>query len=450
MRIHILGIGGTFMGGLALLARARGFTVTGSDQGIYPPMSDQLAASGIALTEGYQRLPDPAPDLAVIGNVLSRGNPAVEEVLDRGIPYTSGPAFLAEHILTGQFVMAVAGTHGKTTVASLMSWILDQAGFDPGFLIGGIAANFGISARVGTGGFFVVEADEYDTAFFDKRPKFLHYRPRTLVLNNLEYDHADIYPDLAAIEREFGFLLRTVPRTGKVLVNAQEPALQRVLGRGIWSAKETFADPDGWWAEPLNADYSHFRVHWQNSFQGEVRFGLAGRHNMYNALAAIAACRHAGVPVDTAIGALATFAGVKRRLEVRGSVRGITVYDDFAHHPTAIATTIEGLRGRIGKARLVAVLEPRSNTMRLGVHRDTLATSLTGADRVFLYAPPDIGWDVAGALDPLGDRVTTAASYDALLIALQEELKAGDHVLIMSNGGFGGLHDRLLRALAGR
>ncbi|MDA8360783.1 MAG: UDP-N-acetylmuramate:L-alanyl-gamma-D-glutamyl-meso-diaminopimelate ligase [Gammaproteobacteria bacterium] len=447
MRIHILGIGGTFMGGLALLAQARGFVVTGSDQAVYPPMSDQLAASGIDVTEGYAHLPTPRPDLVVIGNVLSRGNPAVERVLDEGIPYTSGPAFLAEHVLAGQFVIAVAGTHGKTTVTSLIAWILDQAGLDPGFLIGGIAADFGVSARLGAGRFFVVEADEYDTAFFDKRPKFIHYHPRTLVLNNLEYDHADIYPDLAAIEREFAFLLRTVPASGRVLVNAQEPALQRVLGRGLWSETETFADPDGWWAEPLRADFSHFRVHWQDTFQGEVRQGLAGRHNMHNALAAIAACRHAGTSVAVAVEALGRFAGVRRRLEIRGVVRGITVYDDFAHHPTAIATTIQGLRGRIGGARLVAVLEPRSNTMRMGVHRQTLAASLAGADSVFVYAPPDIGWDVAASLAGLEDKVVVATSHDALLEALKARLVPGDHVLIMSNGGFGGLHDRLLRML---
>lgn len=448
MRLHILGIGGTFMGGLARLAQAGGHTVTGSDRAIYPPMSEQLRDSGIAVTEGYDQLPEPLPDCVIIGNALSRGNPAIELVLDRGIPYTSGPAWLAQALLAERFVIAVAGTHGKTTVTSLIAWILDYAGLQPGFLVGGVPANFGFSARLGAAPFFVIEADEYDTAFFDKRPKFLHYRPRTLVLNNLEFDHADIYPDLAAIERQFQYLLRTVPSRGRVIMNGDDLALARVVEGGLWSEIETFNHPGGWSAEPLAADGHAFRVRLSGSVIGEVAWPLIGAHNVANALAALAAARHAGVPPPVALAALATFAGVRRRLEVRGTVGGVTVYDDFAHHPTAIATTIAGLRARIGAARLFVVVEPRSNTMRLGVHRATLAGALAGADEIYVYAPPDIGWDVTGALATLGDRAQVFTSHDALLAVLCAHLHAGDHCVIMSNGGFGGLHERLLRALA--
>lgn len=448
MRLHILGIGGTFMGGLALLAQAGGHTVTGSDHAVYPPMSDQLRDSGIAVTEGYDRLPTPLPDGVIIGNALSRGTAAVEFVLDRGLPYTSGPAWLADRVLAERFVIAVAGTHGKTTVTSLIAWILDQAGLQPGFLIGGVPANFGLSARQGAAPFFVIEADEYDTAFFDKRPKFLHYRPRTLVLNNLEFDHADIYPDLAAIERQFQYLLRTVPGRGRVIINGEDAALQRVVAAGIWSEVETFNHPGGWSAEPLAADGHAFRVRINGTVIGEVTWGLIGAHNIANALAALAAARHAGVPPPVALAALATFQGVRRRLELRGTVGGVSVYDDFAHHPTAIATTIAGLRARIGTARLFAVLEPRSATMRQGVHRATLGGALAAADAIYVYAPPDLGWDVAAALAPCGRRARVFADHDALLVALTASLRAGDHVVIMSNGGFGGLHERLLAALA--
>lgn len=448
MRVHILGIGGTFMGGVALLAQAAGFTVTGADRGVYPPMSDQLTASGIVVTEGYEGLPDPRPDRVIIGNALSRGNPAVEATLDAGIPYVSGPQWLAEHVLNGQFVIAVAGTHGKTTVTSLISWILDYAGLNPGFLIGGVPANFGLSARLGGGSFFVVEADEYDTAFFDKRAKFVHYRPRTAVLNNLEFDHADIYPDLAAIERQFHHLVRTVPGHGRIIVNGQEPALARVLAAGVWTPVERFYHPDGWAAVSVKPDGSVFDVSYAGTPVGTVTWSLVGQHNVANGLAALAAARHAGVTPAVAIEALARFTGVKRRLELRGTVQGVAVYDDFAHHPTAITLTLAGLRARIGTARLIAVLEPRSQTMRLGVHRETLAAALTDADQVLVFAPADLGWNVGAALAPLGAKAQVYTTHAALLDALVQTVRAGDHVLIMSNGGFGGLHGRLLTALA--
>ncbi len=448
MRIHILGIGGTFMGGLALLARASGFDVTGSDRGIYPPMSDQLRASGIALTEGYDRLPQPAPDLVVIGNALSRGNPAVEEVLNAGIPYVSGPQWLAEHVLRDRFVIAVAGTHGKTTVTSIVTWILEEAGLDPGFLVGGVPQDFGVSARLTPSRFFVVEADEYDTAFFDKRAKFVHYRPRAVILNNLEYDHADIYPDLASISRQFQHLLRIVPGTGLIVANGADPAIAEVLAAGAWTPIEYFSRPDGWEAELLTPDGSAFRVRLRGVELGTVRWGLAGRHNVANALAALSAARFAGVAPETALQALATFRGVKRRLEVFGSAGGVTVYDDFAHHPTAISATIEALKARVAPARVLAVLEPRSNTMRQGVHRETLGPSLAAADATYVYAPPDIGWDVEAAVTGGADRrVRVYRTHEDLIAGLAADARAGDHVLIMSNGGFAGLHGRLLAAL---
>ncbi len=448
MRIHILGIGGTFMGGLALIAKAAGFHVTGADRGLYPPMSDQLLASGIAVTEGYAGLPNPAPDIVVIGNALSRGNPAVEQVLDQGIPYTSGPQWLAEQVLKDKFVVAVAGTHGKTTVTSLVAWILEEAGLKPGFLIGGVPTNFGVSARVTESRFFVVEADEYDTAFFDKRAKFVHYRPRVAILNNLEFDHADIYPDLAAISRQFQHLLRTVPSQGRVIANGADPAVAEVLASGVWTPVEYFSRADGWQAKPLAADGSAFRVSFAGRDYGELRWGLLGQHNIANALAALGAARFAGVAPEVAIEALRRFSGIKRRLEVRGQVRGVTVYDDFAHHPTAIKTTLEALKARVGSARVLAVLEPRSNTMRQGVHRDTLAPSLDGADRVYVYAPPDIGWDVEAAFCSRRSKSHVYQSHEALLSDLVSEARSGDHILIMSNGGFAGLHGRLLEALA--
>jgi UDP-N-acetylmuramate: L-alanyl-gamma-D-glutamyl-meso-diaminopimelate ligase len=445
------------MGGIAAIARAAGHRVSGSDRNVYPPMSTQLAALGIELSDGFGAGQlEPRPDVVVVGNVCTRGMPVIEALLESNIPYTSGPEWLSRTVLGERWVLAVAGTHGKTTTAAMLAWILEHAGLAPGFLIGGIPGNFPVSARLGEQPFFVIEADEYDTAFFDKRAKFVHYRPRTLVLNNLEFDHADIYPDLAAIERQFHHLLRIVPGSGRVLVNARDQNLARVLALGCWSEVERFArDPGGdgalWSAAlPAAGDGSEFTVRCAGHPCGTVRWPLIGLHNVDNALAAIGAARHAGVTPERACMALADFAGVRRRLELRGTVSGVRVYDDFAHHPTAIATTLQGLRRRVGRERIVAVLEPRSHTMRTGVHRDTLAASLGEADSVWLYAPADLGWDAAGALAGLGPRAHVARDPDALLAGLEGELRAGDHALLMSNGGFGGLHERLLAALATR
>jgi UDP-N-acetylmuramate: L-alanyl-gamma-D-glutamyl-meso-diaminopimelate ligase len=453
MHVHILGICGTFMGGIAAIARAAGHRVTGSDRNVYPPMSTQLTALGIELTEGYEAAQlDLNPDVVVVGNVMTRGMPVVEAMLDRGMNYTSGPEWLASAVLRERWVLAVAGTHGKTTTSSLLAWILEDAGLSPGFLIGGIPDNFGLSARLGEAPFFVIEADEYDTAFFDKRAKFVHYRPRTVVLNNLEYDHADIYPDLAAIERQFHHLVRSVPGSGRILCHGADANLERVLAMGCWSQVEKFSRAGGagvrWSAQaPPEADFSRFEVLDGGRSCGELRWEILGAHNVDNALAALTAARHAGVPIERSIGALERFKGVARRMQLRGQAAGIKVYDDFAHHPTAIATTIDGLRRRVGRQRIVAVLEPRSNTMQLGVHRDTLAASLAGADETWLYAPPQIGWNVSQAVTALGARVHVIDDLDALVNALSTHLRAGDHVLIMSNGGFGGLHTRLLEIL---
>ena len=455
MHIHILGVCGTFMGGLAVLARQAGHRVTGCDANVYPPMSTQLQAQGIELIEGF----NPAqialqPDLFVIGNVVSRGNPLMEAILDRNLPYISGPQWLGEHVLAGRWVLAVAGTHGKTTTTSMLAWILEDAGYQPGFLVGGVPQNFGISARLTDSDFFVIEADEYDTAFFDKRSKFVHYRPRTAILNNLEYDHADIFPDLAAIETQFHHLVRTVPGQGRLVVNGMEDSLARVLERGCWSEVETFGTGN-WTERDAAAAHAHgeaFDVLLDESVQGRVAWSLQGMHNRMNALAAIAAARHVGVPPAQAIASLARFANVKRRMEVRGEAAGVTVYDDFAHHPTAIQTTIDGLRKRVGQARILAVLEPRSNTMKLGVMKAQLPASLAGADLVFGYGAPGgkdaLGWDLAGALAPLGARASAFDDLDALVAAVSAATRPGDHVLVMSNGGFGGVHQKLLDALA--
>jgi UDP-N-acetylmuramate: L-alanyl-gamma-D-glutamyl-meso-diaminopimelate ligase len=456
MHVHILGICGTFMGGIAAIARAAGHRVTGSDHNVYPPMSTQLQALGIELIEGYEPAQlDLNPDVVVVGNVMTRGMPVIETMLDRAVNYTSGPEWLAGAVLRERWVLAVAGTHGKTTTSSMLAWILQDAGLSPGFLIGGIPGNFGDSARLGAAPFFVIEADEYDTAFFDKRAKFVHYRPRTAVLNNLEYDHADIYPDLAAIERQFHHLVRTVPRIGSIVCNGADQNLSRVLAQGCWTPVERFARDAGegvqWSARaPADADYSRFEVLREGQAEGELAWQLLGAHNVDNALAALAAARHAGVPIERGIDALKRFKGVARRMQLRGEADGVKVYDDFAHHPTAIATTIDGLRRRIGAERILAVLEPRSNTMQLGVHRDTLAHSLSGADEVWLYAPPSIGWNVREAVTPLGARAHVIPDLEALVSALTERLRPGDHALIMSNGGFGGLHLRLLASLKGR
>ncbi|WP_428417054.1 UDP-N-acetylmuramate:L-alanyl-gamma-D-glutamyl-meso-diaminopimelate ligase [Methylibium sp.] len=448
MHIHILGICGTFMGGLAALAREAGHRVTGCDANVYPPMSDQLRALGIELIEGWdvQQLAL-KPDLYVIGNVVSRGNALMEAILDAGLPYTSGPQWLAEHVLQGRHVLAVAGTHGKTTTTSMLAWILEANARRPGFLVGGVPQNFEVSARLGEGQPFVIEADEYDTAFFDKRSKFVHYRPRTAVLNNLEFDHADIFADLAAIETQFHHLLRTVPASGRVIVNAREESLARVLERGCWSDVQRFGvrgDVPGFRArgEPHSFDVLKSGVQ-----VGRVEWALLGEHNQLNALAAIAAAEHVGVAPADAARALAGFANVKRRLELRGEVRGIKVYDDFAHHPTAMRTTIDGLRRRIGEQRILAVFEPRSNTMKLGAMKAQLPWALEEADLAFCHSG-GLGWNAGEALAPLGDRAVVGDSIDALVRRVAQAARSGDHVLCMSNGSFGGIHDKLLAALA--
>lgn len=436
------------MGGIALLARAAGHKVTGCDANVYPPMSTQLEEQGIALIEGYgsEQLAL-QPDLYVVGNAVSRGNPLLEEILDRNLPYTSGPQWLADNVLRDKWVLAVAGTHGKTTTTSMLAWILEYAGLKPGFLIGGVAQDFGVSARLTDMPFFVIEADEYDTAFCDKRSKFIHYRPRTAILNNLEYDHADIFPDLAAIETQFHHLVRTMPRNGLIVANGAEAALDRVLERGCWSGVERFNVADGWQAVDGQADGT-FSLSRGGRVLGETRLELAGAHNRANAVAAMLAARHAGVPVEQGLAAMAHFKGVKRRLEVRGVINGVTVYDDFAHHPTAIAVTIAGLRQRIGPdARILAVLEPRSNTMKLGTMKAALPGSLAGAQQVFCYNDK-LGWDVAEVLRPLGAIANVFDKIDGLVEAIHAAARPGDHVVVMSNGGFGGIHEKLLKMLA--
>lgn len=459
MHIHILGICGTFMGGVAAIAKEAGFRVTGCDTNVYPPMSDQLRALGIELIEGWDTAQLALePDVWVVGNVVRRGNPLMEAILDQGLRYRSGPQWLAEQVLHGRWVLGVAGTHGKTTTASLLAWILEAVGREPGFLIGGVPGNFPVSARLGGGRHFVIEADEYDTAFFDKRSKFVHYGLRTAVLNNLEYDHADIFPDLAAIETQFHHLVRTVPGQGRIIWPDDSAALQRVMARGCWSGTETLGT-GGWHAADVReeADATVFTLMRGTTSLGTCRLPLAGAHNRANAIAAIAAAEHIGITPAQAIEALAAFRGVRRRLEVRGTVRGVTVIDDFAHHPTAIATTIDGLRARMQAAargeagassgRLLAVLEPRSNTMRAGAMKDQLAASLAGADRVYCYSG-GIDWDAAAALAPLGERLQVFTELGALEAAILAEARAGDQVLVMSNGGFGGIHARLLDGLA--
>ena len=447
MHLHILGICGTFMGGLAKIARERGHTVTGCDSQVYPPMSEQLRTLGIDLHEGYDaaQLDAYPADLYVVGNAMTRGKPVIEAILDRGLAYASGPQWLAENVLRDKWVLAVAGTHGKSTTSAMLAWILECAGLNPGFLIGGVAHNFGITARATESPFFVIEADEYDTAFFDKRSKFVWYRPRTAVLANLEFDHADIFPDLAAIEMQFHHLVRVVPAQGLLVVNGQQAALERVLARGCWTRIERFGAGQQWSVGASHPDDS-FDVCVDGARQGTVRWPLMGEHNRQNALAALAAARHAGVPVKAAIEALGRFEGVKRRMEVRGVANGITVYDDFAHHPTAFETTIAGLRRRVGDARIVAVFEPRSNTMKLGTMQDRLSSSLSDADLVFCYAG-DLGWDPSRALSALGTRAYTHIDMGTMIETLVRALIPGDHVLVMSNGSFGGLHEKLLARL---
>ncbi len=515
MHIHILGICGTFMGGIAVLAKQAGHRVTGCDANVYPPMSTQLEAQGIELIEGFS--PEQTtlnPDIYVIGNVVSRGNPLMEEILNQGLPYISGPQWLAENVLQGKWVLAVAGTHGKTTTSSMLAWILEYAGLAPGFLIGGVPENFGVSARLPQispkdsqfnknqdlgcdvpvkgmsveymrssalfirqrraehssrdstneysevastaqrssapkddfcSPFFVIEADEYDTAFFDKRSKFVHYRPRTAVLNNLEFDHADIFEDLAAIEKQFHHLVRTLPQQGLVVANGKEASLQRVIDRGCWTPVEKFGDTTDWQASNAHGDGS-FDVLYQGKPQGRVTWGLLGEHNRMNALATIAAARHVGVTPEVSIAALGEFKNVKRRMEVRGEVNGITVYDDFAHHPTAIETTVAGLRAKVGKARILAVLEPRSNTMKLGVMKNALPASLKDADLVFCFSA-NLGWDATEALTPIAGKTQVHEDINDLISAIVEIAVSGDQVLVMSNGGFGGIHQKLLDRL---
>ena len=442
--IHILGICGTFMGGIAAIAKQAGYRVTGCDANVYPPMSTQLQAQGIELIEGFgpEQL-DLRPDVFIIGNVISRGNPLMEEILNRNLSYISGPQWLAQNILRGKWVLGVAGTHGKTTTTSMLAWILEYAGLNPGFLIGGVPQNFGISARLTDAAFFAIEADEYDTAFFDKRSKFVHYLPRTAVLNNLEFDHADIFPDLAAIETQFHHLVRTVPGNGLVVSNGREESLRRVLSRGCWTPVEKFGCDDGWSIDGQSVVSLNGRP------QGTLHWDLLGEHNRMNALAALAAARHAGVPLAQGLAALGEFKNVKRRMEVRGTVNGITVYDDFAHPPTAIDTTVAGLRRKVDGSRILAVLEPRSNTMKLGIMKDALPASLKDADLVFCYGA-NLGWDAAAALAPLGSKATVQDDLDALIESIAAAARPGDHVLVMSNGGFGGIHEKLLKRLAGR
>ena len=450
MKIHILGIAGTFMGGVAALARELGHTVEGSDQAIYPPMSTQLETLGIALAQGYQPQ-NIAPDCdeIVIGNALSRGNPAVEAVLDQGRRYISGAQWLSERVLPGRDTLAVAGTHGKTTTTTILTYLLEAAGRSPGFLIGGVAEDFGVSARIGGGREFVVEADEYDTAFFDKRSKFVHYRPLVAILNNLEYDHADIFPDVAAIQRQFHHLVRTVPRRGRLIVNGEDARLAEVLAMGCWTPVERVGfDPSlDWSARLIREDGSAFAVRHHGTEIGEVHWPMLGRHNVLNGLAALAACHAVGVDVATVLPALGAFRSVKRRLEVIGQHDGITVYDDFAHHPTAIHTTLEGLRARVGEARILVAMEPRSNSMRSGAHADALAPSLDIADVVVFLHRPELAWDAGRIVAAIRGDARTVPDADALITALKTQARPGDHVVFMSNGGFDGAPRRFLAAL---
>ncbi len=453
MHIHILGICGTFMAGIARLARDLGMTVTGSDAHAYPPMSDQLAALGIDVMTGYETAHlDPAPDCVVIGNAMTRGNPAVEHVLDKGLRFTSGPAWLAEHVLRGRWVLAVSGTHGKTTAASMLAWILECAGRAPGFLVGGVPENFGQSARMGEDT-FVVEADEYDSAFFDKRSKFVHYLPKTLVINNLEFDHADIFDDLAAIRRQFHHLVRTVPAGGRILRPSPDAEIDRLMEMGCWTPVQTFTtggtDAD-WQATMGLADGSAFEVARTGEAIASVRWQLLGRHNVSNALAAVAAAEHAGVDPAQACAALETFRNVKRRMEVRGRIGGVTVYDDFAHHPTAIRATLDALRAHVGDKRIIAVLDPASNTMRSGVHSNTLGDALSPADSAWIYRSPAIEWDIGALARTEGLALQVSDDIDTLISAICREAFDGDHIVVMSNSGFASFHQRLLDALGAR
>ncbi|WP_444891900.1 UDP-N-acetylmuramate:L-alanyl-gamma-D-glutamyl-meso-diaminopimelate ligase [Microbulbifer sp. TRSA001] len=454
MHIHILGICGTFMGSLAQLAVAEGHRVTGSDANVYPPMSTQLQQAGIQITEGYDPAQlEPAPDLVIIGNAMSRGNPAVEAVLEKGLAYTSGAQWLCDHFLGGRWVLAVSGTHGKTTTASMLAWILEAADMQPGFLIGGVPANFGVSARLGESPFFIVEADEYDTAFFDKRSKFVHYRPRTVIINNLEFDHADIFEDLAAIQKQFHHLVRTVPASGLIVASA-EKNVEQVLDKGCWSEVQRVGSESAegvrvgdWCAVDIAADGSSFTVQFKGEAVARVEWDLTGQHNVQNGLAAMAAARHVGVTPDLSAAALARFQGVKRRMECLGEVAGIRVYDDFAHHPTAIESTLNGLRAKVGEDKIIALIEPRSNTMRMGVHQGKLADSCSGADMVLWYQPEGVNWSLE---DVAHHSSVPAKTFDSIEDGVESVLQladSGSHIVVMSNGGFGGIHQRLIGAL---
>src|SRR5690554_294048 len=448
MHIHILGICGTFMGSLAQLAKALGHRVTGSDQNVYPPMSDQLEAAGIELIHGYDpKQLQPAPDLVIIGNALSRGDPAVEAVLNQGLTYTSGPQWLREHVLPGKWVLAVAGTHGKTTSASLLAWILEYAGMAPGFLIGGVTQNFPQSARLGSTPFFVIEADEYDSAFFDKRSKFVHYQPRTLVLNILEFDHADIFDSLADIKKQFHHLLRTVPGDGQVIYPAHDPALCAVMQQGLWSESQTFGPQGQWRSKNLAPDGSHFVLYQDDTQMAEVRWSMSGQHNVSNAIGAMLAARHVGVTPEFSAQALAQFKGVKRRLECIADIHSIKVYDDFAHHPTAIRTTLQGLRASVGDAKIIALIEPRSNTMRMGTHKQSLATACDQADAVLWYQPPGNDWHMHEVINRSPIPAKLYQDLDSLIRATLTLAEANTHIVIMSNGSFDGLHQKLVQQL---
>ena len=446
MHVHILGICGSFMGGIAAIAKSLGHKVTGSDKNVYPPMSTQLEALGIELTEGYcESQFDPAPDMVVIGNAMSRGNPAVEYVLNRNLPYTSGPQWLLDNLLKDRWVIGLSGTHGKTTTSSMVAWILEHAGLNPGYLIGGVPENFGVSARVGESPFFVIEADEYDSAFFDKRSKFVHYRPKTLGINNLEFDHADIFADLGAIQTQFHHLVRMVPENGLILTPNNTSAIEDMLKKGCWSSRQSLGKE--WHAELLKKDGSEFNVLHNGVIAGTVTWALVGQHNVDNALMAIAAAHHAGVTLPDAIDALSFFKNVKRRMEVKGEVNNITLYDDFAHHPTAIATTLDGLRKKVGNARILAVLEPRSNTMKMGVHKDTLANSWQKADKVYLYEPEGMDWSLVDSVAHSNAPTHCFRDVEKIVQGVCNVAQPGDHILVMSNGGFEGIHGRLLDAL---
>jgi len=448
MHIHILGICGTFMGGVAMLARQLGHKVTGSDANVYPPMSTMLESQGIDIIQGFDPAQfEPKPDLVVVGNAMSRGNPCVEYMLNHNLKYISGPQWLQEFLLHDRWVLAVSGTHGKTTTSSMLAWILEHCGYQPGFLVGGVLGNFGISARLGESMFFVVEADEYDSAFFDKRSKFVHYHPRTLVMNNLEFDHADIFDDLEVIKRQFHHLVRTVPGNGRIFSPLQDEAINDVLQRGCWSETEFSGEGADWKAEKITKDGSEFYVLLQNERVGIVKWDLVGEHNINNALMAVAAARHVGVTPDLACEALGAFINTKRRLELKGEVRGITVYDDFAHHPTAIELTLDGLRNKVGDKKIIAVLEPRSATMKLGVHKEALAKSLKQADCVYLFQPQAIPWSVKEVAEQCVQQAYTHDNIDDFVAMICAEAEAGDQILVMSNGGFNGIHDKLLKAL---